>query len=211
MKKYKVGIVDDHLLFAEGISNIISSKPNMELSFIVSSVPEMYKFLQQEKIHLLLLDINIPPYDGIELLKQLKQNYNEIKIMILTMYQPADIKLDMANFKGDAYILKTSGKFILEAALNSMINGIQYLDPNMLVRVPIQDSFSTKLKLTKREKEIISHIADGKTSKEIASILFLSELTIKTHRKNISEKLGTSGLANLISKSLEAKKLSGND
>lgn len=211
MKKYKVGIVDDHLLFAEGISNIISSKPDMELKFVACSVPEMFEKLQQEKIHLLLLDINLPPYNGIELLKQLKQDYKEIKIMILSMYQPVDIKLDMANFKGDAYVLKTSGKFILEAALYRMIDGVPYLDPNILVREPIQDSFTNKLKLTKREKEIISLIVEGKSSKEIASLLFLSELTIKTHRKNISEKLGTSNVADLISKNLHIKKLFGND
>ena len=207
MKKYKIGIVDDHLLFAEGISNIISTKPNMELVFVTSSVAEMNELLQKQAIDFLLLDVNLPPYNGIELLKQLKQDYKEIKVMILSMYQPADIKLDMNNFKGDAYVLKISGKHILEDALDNMINGVQYFDPNILVQLPIQDSFTTQLKLSKREKEIISLIASGKTSKEIASLLFLSELTIKTHRKNISEKLGTSGMADLISKSFAYHKI----
>jgi DNA-binding NarL/FixJ family response regulator len=207
MKKYKIGVVDDHLLFAEGISNIISTKTNMELAFVTGSVPEMNELLQLQPIDFLLLDVNLPPYNGIELLKQLKQDYKELKVMILSMYQPADIKLDMDNFKGDAYVLKISGKHILDEALDSMVNGLQYIDPNILVQVPIQDSFTTQLKLSKREKEIISLIASGKTSKEIAAMLFLSELTIKTHRKNISEKLGTSGMADLISKSFEYNKI----
>lgn len=207
MKKYKIGIVDDHLLFAEGISNIISAKGNMELVFVTSAIPEMQVLLQKQAIDFLLLDVNLPPFNGIEILKQLKQDYSNLKIMILSMYQPADIKLDIDSFKGDAYVLKISGKHILEEAFESMINDIQYFDPNILVQVPIQDAFTTQLKLSKREKEIISLIASGKTTKEIAAMLFLSELTIKTHRKNISEKLGTSGMADLISKSFAYHKI----
>jgi DNA-binding NarL/FixJ family response regulator len=207
MKKYKIGIVDDHLLFAEGISNIVATKPDMQLAFVTSSVPQMNELLQLHTIDFLLLDVNLPPYNGIELIKQLKQDYKELKIMILSMYQPVDIKLDIDNFKGDAYVLKISGKHILEEAFGSMINNQQYFDPNILVQTPTQDSFTTQLKLSKREKEIISLIATGKTSKEIAAMLFLSELTIKTHRKNISEKLGTSGIADLISKSFFYQKI----
>jgi DNA-binding NarL/FixJ family response regulator len=207
MKKYKIGIVDDHLLFAEGISNIVATKPNMQLAFVTSSVPQMNELLQLHAIDFLLLDVNLPPYNGIELIKQLKQDFKGLKIMILSMYKPEDIKLSIDNFKGDAYVLKISGKHILEEAFDSMINDQQYFDPNILVQIPTQDSFTTQLKLSKREKEIISLIALGKTSKEIAAMLFLSELTIKTHRKNISEKLGTSGIADLISKSFFYQKI----
>jgi DNA-binding NarL/FixJ family response regulator len=206
MKVYKIGIVDDHLLFAEGISNIIANKNNLELSFIVSSVPLMYEAMQKHAIDFLFLDINLPPYNGIEVMNQLKQENEALKIMILSMYQPIDIGLDLLKFKGDAYLLKISGKNILEEALESMMLHKQYLDPNILNEEPISDLFTTKLKLSNREKEIISLIAIGKTSKEIANILFLSELTIKTHRKNISEKLGSKGIADFIAKSNEIHK-----
>lgn len=116
------------------------------------------------------------------------------------MYQPSDIGLNLANFKGDAYVLKISGKNILEEALEGMKKGVLYLDPNIIVAHTFEDAFTQQLRLTKREKEIISLIAIGKTSKEIAEVLFVAELTIKTHRKNIGKKLGTKNVANLISK-----------
>ncbi len=200
MKKYKIGITDDHVLFAEGISNIIAYKTDMELSFIASSATELFELLKQHTIDFLLLDVNLPPYNGIEILEQLKREQPLLKIMILSMYQPNDIGITINNFKGDAYVLKISGKHVLEAALEAMKNNEQYFDPNTIIVNPLQDSFTNQLKLSKREKEIISLIAIGKTSKEIATQLFISELTVKTHRKNISEKLGTKGIADLIAK-----------
>ncbi|WP_316821889.1 response regulator transcription factor [Pedobacter gandavensis] len=200
MKIYNIGITDDHLLFAQGISNIIANRSDLHLTFVASSMPEMFELLAQEPVDFLLLDINLPPYNGLELLAQLKQEDKKMKIMILSMYQPADIGLDLTSFKGDAYVLKISGKDILEEAFDAMSKGILYFDPN-IIRKPMQeDAFTHQLRLTKREKEIISLIALGKTSKEIAALLFLSELTIKTHRKNISEKLGTKNVVDLLAK-----------
>ncbi len=205
MTKYKVAITDDHLLFAEGISNIIARRSDMQLCFIAPTIDEMNKQLQQEPVDFLLLDINMPPHNGIEVMGRLKEQYPLLKIMILSMYQPMDIGLDVKQFKGDAYVLKISGKEILEEALECMKNGEPYLDPNIVQHKKFEDAFTSQLKLTKREKEIIALIAAGKTTKEIASLLFLSELTIKTHRKNISEKLGTKGMADLISKTIHYK------
>jgi DNA-binding NarL/FixJ family response regulator len=200
MHKYRIAITDDHLLFAEGMSNIIANRADMELAFLAESAQQMFILLKKHPVDFLVLDINLPPFNGLELIPELKQQYPQLKIMILSMYQPSDIGLYLSAFKGDAYILKTSGKHILEAGLNAMKENKIYFDPNIQVVTPIEDNFTNQLKLTKREKEIISLIASGKSTKEIAGKLFLSELTIKTHRKNISEKLGTKGLADFLFK-----------
>lgn len=205
MKKIKIAITDDHLLFAEGIANIISQQPGMELAFVTSSAATMFSLLKQQPVDILVLDINLSPYNGIELIGQLKQQYPELKIMILSMYQPTDIGLNLADFKGDAYVLKISGKHILEAALESIQQSVIYFDPNIVVIQPLKDAFTSQLRLTKREKEIISLIALGKSTRDIAAQLFLSELTIKTHRKNIHEKLGSKGVADLLSKTTQIK------
>lgn len=205
MKKLKIAITDDHLLFAEGIANIIAQQPGMELAFIASSATEMLNLLKQQPVDILVLDINLPPYNGIDLTNKLKQKYPELKVMILSMYQPTDIDLDLENFNGDAYVLKISGKHILEAALESIKKSIIYFDPNIVILQPVKDAFTSQLKLTKREKEIISLIALGKSTKDIAAQLFLSDLTIKTHRKNINEKMGSKGIADLISKTINIK------
>jgi DNA-binding CsgD family transcriptional regulator len=95
----------------------------------------------------------------------------------------------------------------LEEALDSMKNNKVYFDPNIIINKPIVDTFTAQLKLTKREKEIISLIALGKSTRDIAEQLFLSELTIKTHRKNISEKLGSKGVGDFVSKAANIKKV----
>lgn len=200
MKKYNIGLVDDHLLFAEGIGNMLSGKPDLTISFITSSVTEMFDFLNQKSIDILLLDINMPPFNGRDLIPRLKMLYPNMKIMILTMYQPMDIGLDIKEFKGDAYVLKISGKQILEEAFSHLMNQQTYIDPNIVIPAAQTDTSKQKVKLTKREIEIVRLIVAGKTTKDIAQELFLSELTIKTHRKNISEKMDSKGLADLIAK-----------
>lgn len=202
MQKQNVGIVDDHLLFAEGIGNIVGEMPFLTLAFITNSVDEMYKQLELHSIQVLLLDVNLKAYNGIEIMESLQKENRDLKYMIISMYQPSDLNIQLNHFKGDAYVLKVSGKDIFQEALLSIRNNIQYFDPNIKPIKAIEDNFTNNLKLTKREKEIISLIAIGKTTKEIAALLFLSELTIKTHRKNISEKLGTKGLADLLSKTI---------
>ncbi len=200
MKIYNIALVDDHLLFAEGIGNMLSGKPEFNVSFITSSVTEMFELLKRDSIDILLLDINMPPFNGRALIPRLKTEYPNIKIMILTMYQPMDIGLDIKEFNGDAYVLKISGKQILEEALSHLMNQQSYIDPNIVVPVENADTNKQKVKLTKREIEIVRLIVSGKTTKDIAQELYLSELTIKTHRKNISEKMDSKGLADLIAK-----------
>lgn len=200
MKIYNIALVDDHLLFAEGIGNMLSGKPELNISFITSSVTEMFELLKRESINILLLDINMPPFNGRDLIPRLKTEYPNMKIMILTMYQPMDIGLDIKEFNGDAYVLKISGKQILEEAIRHLIQNQIYIDPNIVVPVENLDTNKQKVKLTKREIEIVRLIVSGKTTKDIAQELYLSELTIKTHRKNISEKMDSKGLADLIAK-----------
>jgi DNA-binding NarL/FixJ family response regulator len=200
MKIYNIALVDDHLLFAEGIGNMLSGKPELNISFITSSVTEMFELLKCQSIDILLLDINMPPFNGKDLIPRLKTEYPNMKIMILTMYQPMDIGLDIKKFNGDAYVLKISGKQVLEEAIGHLINEQNYVDPNIVIPTVHADDSKQKVKLTKREIEIVRLIVAGKTTKDIAQELYLSELTIKTHRKNISEKMDSKGLADLIAK-----------
>jgi DNA-binding NarL/FixJ family response regulator len=200
MKKINIGLVDDHLLFAEGIGNMLSEKPELNISFITSSAAELFDLLSVNQIDILLLDINMPPLNGMTLIPKLKKEYPHMKIMVLTMYQPMDIGLDMKQFIGDAYVLKISGKQILEEAFSQLLSNQVFIDPNIVVYPAKPDVNSQKVKLTKREIEIVRLIVSGKTTKDIAQELYLSELTIKTHRKNISEKMDSKGLADLIAK-----------
>lgn len=200
MKKHKIGIADDHVLFAEGISNILMSNNQLELVFVENSIPALKARLTNALVDLLILDINIPPNNGIDEISFFKKTYPQMKILILSMYKPEDLSLDLNTFLGDGYILKTSGKQVLENAVTAILNEEKYYDANVKWAEKTADSFTKMTVLSKREKEIIALITAGKTTKEIANHLFISELTVKTHRKNISEKLGSKGLADMIAK-----------
>jgi DNA-binding NarL/FixJ family response regulator len=203
MKRHKVAIVDDHLLFAEGIGRMVSEMPFCELSWIQPNAQKISERIKKTKVDLLILDINISTTEnGLEIATRLIQIHPKLKIMFLSMYQPIDIGLSIAQLNGAAYVLKTSGKIILENALKSiLINDQSFIDPNVQSTPTIRDNFTDGLRLTKREKEIIELLSHGMKNKEIAQQLFLSEHTVKTHRKNIVEKLGAEGVNDLIYKS----------
>jgi DNA-binding NarL/FixJ family response regulator len=200
MKTFNIAIIDDHLLFAEGIGRIITELPFCKLTWIQSDTSGLVKKIDATGVDLLILDINISPNEnGLDILNKLKQSHPTLKIMLLSMYQPMDIGIELSHFLGEGYVLKTSGKTILENALEQMLlHEKKYIDPNVQNTPTIRDQFTNNLRLTKREKEIIELLAQGKKNKEIATHLFLSEHTVKTHRKNIAEKLGVDGLNELI-------------
>jgi DNA-binding NarL/FixJ family response regulator len=164
------------------------------------------------KIDLIILDINIPPYNGLDLIPKFKEICPDIRVLILTMYQPCDINLDLETFIGDGYMLKTSGKSVLDESISAILKGDKFIDPEV---IKIDNERTKNLKnstLSKREIQIAKLIVEGKTTKEISTELFISELTVKTHRKNIAEKLKTKGITdfiNKISKIISGKSNSG--
>jgi DNA-binding NarL/FixJ family response regulator len=202
MKKHRIAIADDHLLFADGIAELIQKMPDMQMVFSVNTTDKLIKYLKKHKVDMLLLDLNIPPDNGLLLLGPLQEQYPSMKMLILSMYQPIDLEQDLAKLNADGYVLKTSGKAILCKAIEALKDGKKYMDPNINTRPLKKDAFTMSQQLTKREKSIVELIAKGKSNKQIAETLFLSELTVKTHRKNIKNKLGAEGKAELVFRSI---------
>lgn len=200
MRKYRLGIFDDHLLFSEAIADILRANPIYEVCFITNSLDTVLSQLNINQIDLIILDINIPPYNGLELIPQFKEVCPELKILTLTMHQPCDINLDLELFKGDGYVLKTSGKSILEESISAIIAGNTYIDSGVMTVNKKYLNNADKPKLSTRELEIAKLVVAGKTTKKIATELFISELTVNTHRKNIAQKLNTQGISEFINK-----------
>lgn len=194
-------IVDDHPFFSEGLRNALRPHPEYLVVNSVQSGNDVMSALLHDEADILILDINLPGINGLDLLPRIKQKYPQLKIMLLSMYMPADIRLDPEKQPIDAYVLKNSGTDILLAALEQVTAGERFFDPNITsTNHHANDNFSRKLKLSSREQEILQLLKDGYSNKEISIKLFLSELTVKTHRKNIMTKMGARNIADLLRK-----------
>ena len=195
----RILIADDHPFFSEGVINAL--RPFNQYT-IVASVINGAEALAAIHLYLpdiAILDINMPGQNGIELISAIKKKWPGIKIMVLSMYMPSDIKLQPEKEGIDAYVLKNSGTETLLAALAELALGHTFYDPNIESQNHHStDGFSQTLKLSSREKEILQMIKNGDSTKDIATTLFISELTVKTHRKNIMAKMGAKNVAELI-------------
>ena len=148
---------------------------------------------------LLLLDINLNGINGIDLGKRLKEDYPKLKIIMLTMYEHAAFLKQSKEFGLDGYLLKDSEPHVLINGINTVLGGGKYfLEIVETANVLMKDAFADKHKLSEREIEIGHEICKGLNNHEIAEKLCLSYHTIKTHRKNIYNKLKISHLTELI-------------
>ena len=195
-------VVDDHPFFTDGVKNSLQSSSRYEIIESIHNSDLVIPAIIKYNPDIILLDVNMPGKDGIELCKEIKKSWPSIKVILLTMYMPSDIQLDTEDELVDGFVLKNSGSNILLNALNDVSIGIRYFDPNIKMQNHHStDNFTNRLKLSSREKEILQLLTAGLSNKEIATKLFLSEMTIKTHRKNIMSKLDAHNLADLLQKS----------
>ncbi len=198
----RILIADDHPFFIDGVINALRAYPQYQIVATAQNGNEVLAMVKQHLPGIVLLDVNLPGKDGLALFEAIKKEWPEIKVLLLTMYMPSDIQLQPEESAIDGYILKNSGSETLLLALDEVSAGRRFFDPHIRhTNHHGEDNFTNRLKLSSREKEILQLLIAGLSNKEIASRLFLSELTIKTHRKNIMGKLGAHNLADLLQKS----------
>lgn len=197
----RILIADDHPFFSDGIINALQPYPQFRVLETINQGNDVLPKVNQLNPDIIILDINLPGKTGLELLPLLKKDFPELKIMLLSMYTPSDVQLAPDNELVDAYVLKNSGTETLLAALHALTAGNRFFDPTIKnTNQHSHDKFSQQLKLSSREKDIIQLLKEGFTSREIAAKLFISELTVKTHRKNIMAKLDARNVAEILKK-----------
>lgn len=195
-------IADDHQLFNDGLKNLLSAADSpFRVVGQVFSGHEVIPAVVQHQPDILLLDINLPHRNGLDLAKELQQGFPAVKIIVLTMYSYLKFVNDFQLLGVAGYLLKNVRQDELLTCIRQVVAGERYFDAQLTSRVPdphADDIFIKKFSLTPRELEVIRLMRDGLTSPEIAARIFLSEETVKTHRKNIYFKLGINSLAELI-------------
>ena len=205
MDKIKLLIADDHEMILDGYQLLLSQEESIEVIGQAKTGEEVIeKACKAAELDLIILDINMPGKDGIEVTKELKSSFPEIKILIVTMYSRKEFVRNLMEIGVDGYILKNSGKKELLAAIESLGQGEPYyarqVTDLMIKSYQKHRIFDSPLdiEMSEREKDIIRLIADGLSTIEIGEELFLSTHTISTHRKNILSKLNVKNSAGVI-------------
>lgn len=192
-----VMLADDHVLIREGIKQLLEFDGSMKVIAEASDGIECLEKLKNVKPDILLLDINMPNMNGIDVLKELKEKNDPIKVLILTVHSEVEYLVKAVDIGANGYILKDSGSAELKQAINAVIDEGSYIQPNLIPalnsRLINRDMDRKKLaSLTKREVEILTQVACGMFNKEIAVNLNISERTVKNHISNIFKKIDAS-------------------
>ncbi|MBK5279971.1 MAG: response regulator transcription factor [Bacteroidia bacterium] len=208
-KKKKVIICEDHEIVYTGLKLLLDLSENYSLAGLAKNGNELIPLLKKQNPEILILDLNLPDTDGFSLLKSVREFDKEICIVILTMYQD-EFLVERAREEGaNAYLLKNAANYELIRALDHVTNTSFYLSRHMKEELEkkklFHDSFTQKMKLTKREVEIIRALALGNTSEKASIDLNISQHTVDTHRKNIFRKLEINNLASLVRFAYEHK------
>lgn len=193
----KVMLADDHALMREGIKHLLEFDGIVEVIAEANDGVECLEKLKTIKPDLLLLDINMPVMNGLDVLEELKRKKNPVKVLMLTVHGEIEYLMHAVDIGADGYILKDSGSSELKQAIDVILNGDSYIQPSLLPalnsRLINRDTDKDKLKsLTRRELEILKQIAGGMFNKEIATNLNISERTVKNHISNIFKKIDVS-------------------
>lgn len=201
--KNKIVLADDHHFLMEGIISILKDMPGIEIAATAQNGFELMDIVEKHRPAMVILDLNMPGYDGLECLKKIKAAYAKTKVLVLSNYSQPELIEKVMSMEADGYVVKNSSSSELKQAVEDILSGKKYFSRLADQRSLPGDSyffdeFLRKYQLTKREVEIIRMVCKEKSTKQIAKDLFLSELTVNTHRRNIFKKLDVKNIAGLI-------------
>lgn len=187
-------IVDDHKMIREGLKQLVEFDGEIEVIAEANSGKECLKVLQTVTPDVLLLDINMPDMNGIEVLKELRKINKDLRVLMLTVHSEVEYLIKAVDIGVEGYVLKDSDSSELVKAIKEINNGGNYIQPQL---IPIlnhslinrNQEKSMVEKLTKREIEVLTYIAKGMFNKEIAEVMGISERTVKNHISNIFKKI----------------------
>lgn len=201
-QKRRIVICEDHSIVYTGLKLLLEQSTRYALIGYASKGSELLPILKEGKADILILDLNLPDIDGFSLLKSIREFDSKLHVVILTMYHE-EYLVERAKQEGaNAYLLKNSGNDELLQALDRLDENkfyvAQQLEQELTRKKLFKDDFAQKMKLTRRELEIIKLLAMGKTSQQASVELSLSSHTVDTHRKNIFRKLEINNIADLV-------------
>lgn len=203
MARLRVLLVDDHALVRAGIRALLQELPDVEVVAEASDGAQALQIAEREQPDVVLMDIAMKGMNGLEAAAKLRERQPGVKVVILSMHTSEEYVLLALRAGAAAYLIKDSATAELGLALNSVMRGETYLSP--AISRQVVDGYVQRVgtgagadPLTQRQREVLKHIAEGRSTKEIAFELDLSVKTIETHRAQIMERLGIRDVAGLV-------------
>lgn len=212
-EKIKIVMADDHPIFRSGLRQVIEEDGNIDILGEADNGKKALELISDLKPHIALLDIDMPKMTGLEILRELKDRKIKPKTIFLTVYADEDIFDEAMELGISGYVLKDSAVNDVVECIYKVSEGNYYISPSVSDLLLSQKERQKKFKntesplnsLTKTEKIILKHIADGKTTRDISELMGSSFKTIENHRTNISNKLQLKGANSLIKFAIENK------
>jgi DNA-binding NarL/FixJ family response regulator len=193
--KATVMLVDDHALMRTGVANIINQEPDLEVVVEAGNGIEAIAAYEQHRPDVILLDLRMPVLDGVEAVRQIRERDPRARVIVLTTYDTDDEIARALKAGAKAYVLKDISADDLIGCIRDVLAGKTYLAPSAAAKLA---EGVTRVQLTPREMSALRLMADGKSNKEIASDLSISERTVKTHLGHLFEKLGVTSRTEAI-------------
>ena len=200
----RIVIADDHRIIREGIRSLLTDEPDLEVVGQAKNGREAVRLVRDLSPEVVLLDVSMPDLNGIEAAGQIVTESPHVKVIALSMHKDEHFVAGMLLAGASGYLLKDCSLDELAGAVRSVMRRGLYLSPGITALVVkryidhlMEREGLLRPPLSSREKEVLQLVAEGKTSKEIAAALYISEKTVETHRRQIMQKLGLNTIADL--------------
>ncbi len=209
-EKLRIIIVDDHEFFRSGVKMVINKLKYAKVVAEASNGKEFLEVIKDKEADIILMDIEMPIMNGIEATEKALEEYPDLKIVALTMFNDEEYIDRMVDAGASGFLLKNISKEILDQALQSIASGNTYYSPELWEYFSKKISQEKKAgemeqQFTKREMEVLTLICDGLSNKEIADKLFISERTVVGHKSNLLAKTNTKSTIGLLSYAIKNK------
>ena len=198
--RYRTVIVDDHPIVISGISALLSDFDTVEITAKLISGEMLLNYIEDHEVELILMDIFMPGITGVDLCKTIKQKHPKIIIIGMSSQSERSLVMQFIQNGGNGYILKSASFDEFRSCIEKATQGeIVFSDEvKAIIGHPNSDDLNQIPSLSRREKDVVELLSKGKSTQEIADELFLSFLTVQTHRRNILQKYKTKNVAELI-------------
>jgi DNA-binding NarL/FixJ family response regulator len=198
----KVIIVDDHPLFRSGLKQILDEEYDMEVVAEAGNAQQLYRVIKERKWDVIILDINLPGENGLDILKELKYQYKKVSVLFLSNHPESQYGIRALKAGASGYMTKEAAPRELVTALRKIVAGKKYISPMLAEKLADGLDRNERKRdhevLSDREFQVMCLLGSGKSVKDIAGELLLTVQTVSTYRSRVVEKMGMSSTAEII-------------